>query len=104
MYYIPKDLILKAPPRGAFRVRMLQLYTSREPFLKEIDPLPRFARQKRNLTLGRAKREGVGGKEFLPALALDADGICASVSWRAASFSNFFTCLFRLFYNRIDNL
>ena len=33
------------------------------------DPLPRFARLERNLTLGRAKRKGVGGKEFLPALA-----------------------------------
>jgi len=33
------------------------------------DRLPRFARLEQILTLGRAKRKGVGGNEFLPALA-----------------------------------
>src|SRR3990167_11250828 len=37
-------------------------------FLKT-DRKPRYARHKRNQTLGRAKRKGVGGNEFLPALA-----------------------------------
>ena len=37
-------------------------------FLKT-DRKPRYARQERNQTLGRAKRKGVGGNEFLPALA-----------------------------------
>jgi hypothetical protein len=37
-------------------------------FLKT-DRMPRYARQERNQTLGRAKRKGVGGNEFLPALA-----------------------------------
>jgi len=37
--------------------------------LTKTEWLPRYARQERNLTLGRAKRKGVGGDEFLPALA-----------------------------------
>ena len=48
---------------------MLYLYASREPFLKETD-----ARARRNPPTPTFRR----------ALALDADGICASVSWRAA--------------------
>ena len=40
-----------------------------EHFLTKTEWLPRCARQERNQTLGRAKRKGVGGKEFLPVLA-----------------------------------
>jgi hypothetical protein len=35
-------------------------------------------------TLGRAKRKGVGGKEFLPALAFRRRRISCQQSWRAA--------------------
>jgi len=35
-------------------------------------------------TLGRAKRKGVGGKEFLPALAFRRRRILRQRSWRVA--------------------
>jgi hypothetical protein len=41
--------------------------------------LPPFGRQNRNWTLGRAKRKGVGGKEFLPAPAFAASFFAAAI-------------------------
>ena len=43
-------------------------------------------------TLGRAKRKGVGGKEFLPALAFRRRRISCQRSWRAASFKVYRFC------------
>jgi len=53
---------LQFPTWCIFTVRL-------ETILSKIPDSPRFARQERNQTLGRAKRKGVGGNEFLPALA-----------------------------------
>jgi len=54
--------------------------TKSEPFLNGTDGALRAP----NWTLGRAKRKGVGGKEFLPALTFRRRRISCQWNWHAA--------------------